>query len=475
MTTTFAPHSPHVAALRAAVSELEAVEQRARRIQAERMRVLAAAFDIAAAESSRTYSSVPAGRDAELAYRSVRAELACALRLSEAAVERQLTHAHTLTRDYPDVFDALREGRIDERHTTVIVEAGAIIGESDAPDVIARRAAYETEVLRIAEVESPNRLRPAARRLAEEYAEVVLDERHARACARRRVAVIDREDGMSDLIAHLPSPVAHAIHGRLTRMGTQQERTEQATASATAPADARPRCRDERRADLFADLLLRGAPESASNADRVHARMQVLVTDETLFAESLRIDDAAVPGADYDFSAPTSLCPAELAGVGPIDTGSARVLAATAESWDLIRQDSATGAILSVDRYRPSEAMRRLLAARDRHCRFPGCRAPVWRCDLDHTVDAARGGPTATTNLAHLCRGHHTLKHHGGWTVKQRSGGVMEWRSPTGRRHIDRPAGTPRPVRPPGAERRQSRVRFEAAAPEPTAPEPAPF
>jgi hypothetical protein len=38
---------------------------------------------------------------------------------------------------------------------------------------------------------------------------------------------------------------------------------------------------------------------------------------------------------------------------------------------------------------------RRFLRARDQHCRFPGCRRPAIRSEIDHTVDAALGGPTA--------------------------------------------------------------------------------
>ena len=101
-----------------------------------------------------------------------------------------------------------------------------------------------------------------------------------------------------------------------------------------------------------------------------------------------------------------------------------------------------TGAILAVDRYRPGEDLKRLLRVRDEHCRFPGCRMPAHRCDLDHTHDAALGGDTCDGNLAHLCRRHHTLKHATPWTVRQRPGGILEWTSPTGRTYTD----TPEPV-----------------------------
>ncbi|WP_292874095.1 HNH endonuclease signature motif containing protein, partial [Microbacterium sp.] len=92
---------------------------------------------------------------------------------------------------------------------------------------------------------------------------------------------------------------------------------------------------------------------------------------------------------------------------------------------------------------------------RDKHCRFPGCRQPTWRCDIDHTKDAAHGGETRICNLAHLCRRHHILKHHTAWRVRQLADGVLEWTSPTGRiyRDIPTPPVTFTPsADPPGTE-----------------------
>ncbi|KAA9394937.1 HNH endonuclease, partial [Kocuria coralli] len=48
---------------------------------------------------------------------------------------------------------------------------------------------------------------------------------------------------------------------------------------------------------------------------------------------------------------------------------------------------------------------------RDETCRFPGCRRQATGCDVDHTIPWATGGTTAITNLAHLCRRHHRIKH----------------------------------------------------------------
>lgn len=61
------------------------------------------------------------------------------------------------------------------------------------------------------------------------------------------------------------------------------------------------------------------------------------------------------------------------------------------------------------------------------------------RCDCDHTVAAADGGPTEAENLAHFCRRHHTDKHQTAWRVRQLGRGVIEWIGPTGRRYADRP------------------------------------
>ena len=98
-----------------------------------------------------------------------------------------------------------------------------------------------------------------------------------------------------------------------------------------------------------------------------------------------------------------------------------------------------SGQVLCTDSYRRTASMARFLKARDRHCRFPGCRRPAIRCELDHTFDFALGGPTDIRNLCHLCQRHHSMKQFTSWGVRQLGGGVLEWTSPTGRIYIDHP------------------------------------
>ncbi|QIM18924.1 hypothetical protein G7066_10595 [Leucobacter coleopterorum] len=66
-------------------------------------------------------------------------------------------------------------------------------------------------------------MKSIARRLAEQFTEVSLDERHAEARKRCRVSVREHDDGMADLIAHLPAAEAYAIYDRLTRMSRALE------------------------------------------------------------------------------------------------------------------------------------------------------------------------------------------------------------------------------------------------------------
>lgn len=476
----FGPDSVHLVALESVLTRLEAIELRIRQAEAERMSLLAEAFDIAALESESEIASIPVGETAQLAYRAIRAEIAAALHQSEHTTERQMAHAVTLTQNYAQVFEAYRAGELSERHTTVIVEAGMLIGAGEAPSTVARRVTYETAVLEIALAETPTRLKPIARRLAEQCAEQQLDERHDSARRRRRVYVVDGEDGMADLIAHLPAAEAHGIHRRLTLMAAELARHEPTNGEAT-PAPRR--CRDELRADILSDLLLgsrltSAAPggihtETTARLSEIRPQVQIRLDCMHLPGvhpldsqhpnagpEAPKIPEAAADEEDEENTLFQTPAPPLLAGYGPIDTATARRLAGAATHWEMVRLEPESGTIHSVDRYRPSEQMRRLLRARDEHCRFPGCRVPAARCDLDHTIDAALGGPTHTENLAHLCRGHHTVKHHSGWSVKQQGDGVLDWASPSGRTYRERP---------------RSRVRFTAAdKDEPSRPDPYP-
>ena len=58
----------------------------------------------------------------------------------------------------------------------------------------------------------------------------------------------------------------------------------------------------------------------------------------------------------------------------------------------------------------PTEAQRREVMRRDRHCRFPGC-TNVTFTNTHHVVPWKPGGPTDLDNLALLCLHHHHVVH----------------------------------------------------------------
>ena len=56
-------------------------------------------------------------------------------------------------------------------------------------------------------------------------------------------------------------------------------------------------------------------------------------------------------------------------------------------------------------------AVAKAVIARDRCCRYRGCAAPPWACDVHHRQPWAQGGATAVDNLGLLCWYHHELAH----------------------------------------------------------------
>jgi hypothetical protein len=90
------------------------------------------------------------------------------------------------------------------------------------------------------------------------------------------------------------------------------------------------------------------------------------------------------------------------------------------------------GAPGPTDGYRPSVALDRFHRARDRRCRFPGCRRPVATGELDHRIRYP-DGPTAVGNLAGFCVGDHRGKHQApGWSHHLAPDGTLTFTTPTG-------------------------------------------
>ena len=418
------------AAFAAAVDAVAATQREIDALQARRARQVAAVIE--AAERVEVVSGTPTARTAEFVHRSTRAELALGLRISEPAAERLMAESLRLVRVLPAALGAVEAGQVCWRAAACLAEAVLpLIQERDAggPD---RVAEFEAAALDAAMRIAPSRLRSRLRLLCERLRSDSAIERHAEALRDRRVILEDAEDGMAWLHAFLPAVEAHAVFHRLRDL-----------ARATQDLDAEECVPDERTlaqrgADLLVDFLVgdevrvagrAGAGRAFSRFAGIRPTVVVTVPVQTL----LDRDDAA------------DGVPALLDGIVPIDPATARRLTAAAPSLYRLLTDPHTGAALDLSRtrYHPSPALRLWLRLRDGTCRFPGCGRPAKGCDLDHSVDWQYGGATAAANLAHLCRGHHTLKHQTRWQPRQHPDGTIAWRSPSGRTHMTHPAPPP--------------------------------
>ena len=132
----------------------------------------------------------------------------------------------------------------------------------------------------------------------------------------------------------------------------------------------------------------------------------------------------------------------EAARVGLIPTAAlTRLLTDPDTRFRTVLHHPDTGALLAVDArvYRPGEATARFVRRRDGTCRFPGCATPAARSDLDHVTTFATGGDTTPPNLITLCRRHHRLKHHGGWSLTMTPTGLATWTNGIGQRYLTHP------------------------------------
>jgi len=79
--------------------------------------------------------------------------------------------------------------------------------------------------------------------------------------------------------------------------------------------------------------------------------------------------------------------------------------------------------------------LRRAVAVRDRHCRWPGCDQPVAACQPHHIIPRAMGGPTCLTNMILLCSFHHLIAvHRWRWQIVLLPDGSVTVNSPDGYR-----------------------------------------
>ncbi|WP_417562045.1 DUF222 domain-containing protein [Microbacterium sp.] len=354
-------------------------------------------------------------------------------------------------------------GRFSGDHAMIIADAGAVIEDASI------RGEFEFIARDMATEMTPAQLKAALAGLVQRLDPEGCEKRVRDAVARRKVTAREIEPGLTRITAYVPTAHGAGIIARIRAMADEQIDQNQTADSAAAPAAAADekttaagtvdtttdtatetadadtdagtdadagvasdgRTRTQVMADIFCDLLLTGNTHGHGTTDAGRDAINSITATVHVTIPATTLTGRTVGGAAVD-------------GYGPIDSDTARHLAGNSKTGVRIFTDPATGVPTCVDRYRPSKRQRLLLQVRDRHCRFPGCRRPARKCDIDHTIRYADGGPTCLCNLEHFCERHHTVKHDTDWQVEQLPGGILRFTAPTRRIHTTRPPGTVR-------------------------------
>lgn len=376
------------------IDYLAALERQSSWLQAAMQRAIVAVAGDEPTQAENLWSGID---------ESEREDIASALRLSGSTAQMRIDVARTLVNHLPNVCSALSIGDISPSVATVIArETASAIRDGLSPLAI---YAIEKKALAYAEFHTPAQVASNVRTALAKIAPEEFESAVTTATDARRISCYRESDGMSTIVAILPAVDAQLVMSAIEALVIE------------SADDARSM--DMKRADALTFLATRVLEESQDEI-RPHRRpISVNVT----------IDLPTLLGLAEN--------PGQLAGYGAIPASLARSLATDAQ-WRRFITDPTTGALLDFGResYEPPQALVDFLVARDRTCRFPGCRAPARLGDLDHAQSWEDGGRTSAQNLGALCRRHHRLKTHGGWKLASELDGSCTWTSPEGKEYF---------------------------------------
>ncbi|CAB4790214.1 unannotated protein [freshwater metagenome] len=317
-------------------------------------------------------------------------------------------------------------------------------------DGISEFAIYQIEekALAHAEFHTPGQVANKVRTTIAQLAPLEFEEVVDRAHEARRVSCYNEADGMATVVAILPAQdaqtVMKSIEAYILKMNEQDEAEHARSRSWTSGSGTSGSgtsgsgtsgsgtggsiaatstwsllTADNKRADALTAILSRALVEKI---DEVRPHRRPITINVTIDLPTL-LGLAENPG--------------QLSGYGAIPASVARELASDA-TWKRFITDPQTGNLLDYGRekYEPPQALVDFLLARDRTCRFPGCRQPASRTDIDHAESWEGGGETSPENLGLLCRRHHRLKTHGKWSLVSNADGSCEWTSPLGKNYF---------------------------------------
>ena len=408
---------PHTLELAARIDYLTALERQTSWLQALMQRAIIAVAGRQASESNDPIYGID---EAE------REDVSTALRLSPTGAQHKIDIARALTNHLPNTCSALAVGEISTAHATAIAREAASALNKGLPDSVIFE--LEERAIAYAEFHTPTQVGNLVRSVIakatpREFEEIVEEARE-----NRNVTCYKDIDGMSTVVAILPAEGAQIVMNALDAfvLARDGHRTSNSCDEGNGDSDRESdddelhprdgRSKENKRADALIEIASRYLASSLSELTPQGRPLTVNVT----------IDLPTLLGLAEN--------PGELAGYGAIPASVAREIAADAK-WKRFITEPLTGNLLDFGResYLPPQALKDFLIARDRRCRFPGCRRSAHLSDLDHAQSWETGGETSLQNLGALCRRHHRLKTHGGWKIESFSDGSCTWTSPAGK------------------------------------------
>jgi hypothetical protein len=408
---------PHTLELAARIDYLTALERQTSWLQALMQRAIIAVAGRQASESNDPIYGID---EAE------REDVSTALRLSPTGAQHKIDIARALTNYLPNTCSALAVGEISTAHATAIAREAASALNKGLPDSVIFE--LEERAIAYSEFHTPTQVGNLVRSVIakatpREFEEIVEEARE-----NRTVTCYKDIDGMSTVVAILPAEGAQIVMNALEAfiLASDGHRTSNSSDESNGDSDRDSgddelhprdgRSKENKRADALIEIASRYLASSLSELTPQGRPLTVNVT----------IDLPTLLGLAEN--------PGELAGYGAIPASVAREIAADAK-WRRFITEPLTGNLLDFGResYLPPQALKDFLIARDRRCRFPGCRRSAHLSDLDHAQSWETGGETSLQNLGALCRRHHRLKTHGGWKIESFSDGSCTWTSPAGK------------------------------------------
>lgn len=398
----------------ARVEYLSALEKQSGWLQALMQRAIVAVAGDEPTESTDSYSHVDEAQ---------REEIATALKLSGNTAQIRIDVARTLTQFLPETCAALANGEISAAQATVIARESAEIIRTGIGDHEIR--SLELNAIAHSEFHTPAQVANKMRSLIAKLSPKDFEEVASNARDGRMVCMYPQPHGMAQIVALLPAVEAQTVMlaiDKLARKNQEIEKKNAMTLVAGAGAGELEQfigSLDQHRADALAQIAGSYLSETADEALH-HGRPTTI---------NLTIDLPTVLGFAEN--------PGILSGYGAIPASVARELAMNGK-WRRFVTDPLTGNLLDYgrERYEPPQALMDFIAARDRVCRFPGCRQPARLSDIDHAHSWETGGETSSANMGLLCRRHHRMKTHGGWLLESFPDGSCNWTSPSGRKYF---------------------------------------